>query len=238
MENNLIRLQLFLSRAGVASRRKAEELIREGKVFVDGECITEMGYKVKGSERIVCDKKVVKLEQELVYILLNKPKKYLSANSDDRGRRVALDLVQNSIEQRLFHVGRLDYESSGLLLFTNDGNFGKIVSHPSSQIEKEYLVETREPVSEELLKQFKKGIKHEGEILKIAHYEQESPTKVKLILKQGKNREIRRLFETQKIKIRKLHRIRIGALRLTKLAAGQWRYLTKKEVDWFLMQKH
>ena len=143
------RLQAFLAHCGVASRRACEQIILDGRVSVNGTVVTELGTKVRDGDAVTVDGKPVKLEARKCYVLLNKPAGFVCSASDEKGRQVAADLLKDSYKERLYNVGRLDMYSKGMILFTNDGDFAAKLSHPSSQIEKEYIVETSQDVTEE-----------------------------------------------------------------------------------------
>ncbi|MCK5200145.1 MAG: rRNA pseudouridine synthase [Spirochaetales bacterium] len=232
-----LRLQVFMAHSGVASRRKCEFLISEGYVKVNGSVVTEMGVRVNADDTVTYKGRVLNIINKKLYIALNKPPLYLCSNSDPQGRSLAIDLIKNDFSDRLYNVGRLDYLSTGLIFFTNDGNFTKIVAHPSSGIEKEYVVETKQAIDEQILLDFMKGVTIEGEKYKLHSYKYKTKFKVKLILLEGKNREIRRFFQSRNMKIRKLHRVRIGIVQIENIPSGSYRYLTKKEVSWFINKK-
>lgn len=240
MENNTknnLRLQVFMAHSGIASRRKCEFLISEGYVKINSIVVTEMGVRVKPDDTVTYKGQVVRLINKKLYIALNKPPLCLCSNSDPQGRSLAIDLIKNDFSDRLYNVGRLDYLSTGLIFFTNDGNFTKIVAHPSSGIEKEYVVETKQIIDEQILLDFMKGVTIEGEKYKLHSYKYKTKYKVRLILLEGKNREIRRFFQSRNLKIRKLHRVRIGTVQLENIPSGSYRYLTAKEVAWFIKKK-
>ena len=226
-----IRLQVYMARCGVGSRRACENYIREGRVTVNGRT-AELGTKVVPSDRVVLDKRQLHPETEKVYLAINKPVGYLCSNSDSRGRPLVLDLLQD-IPQRIFHVGRLDFRSSGLILYTNDGDFAKTVSHPSSNIEKEYQVETKKPFPEEILLKYRKGLRIEGQNYRLRKYQYKTPIRVVLTLIEGKNREIRRVFEHFGYFPSKIHRNRIGCVHVRGIPAGGYRPLSRQEVSWF-----
>jgi len=227
-----IRLQVYMARCGVGSRRRCETYIREGRVTVNG-LTAVLGSKITPSDRVALDNRQLHPETEQVYVAINKPAGYLCSNSDSRGRPLLLDLLQD-IPQRIFHVGRLDLRSSGLIFYTNDGNFAKTVSHPSSRIEKEYQVETKKPFPEEILQRYKRGLIIEGQSYRLRGYQYKTPRKVVLTLIEGKNREIRRVFEHFGFYPSKIHRVRIGCVDLRGIPAGGYRRLSRKEVAWFL----
>lgn len=220
-----------MARCGVGSRRACETYIREGRVTVNG-LTAELGTKVTPSDRVALDNRRLYTETQKIYLAINKPAGYLCSNSDSRGRPLLLDLLQD-IPQRIFHVGRLDFRSSGLIFYTNDGNFAKTVSHPSSRIEKEYQVETKGPFPEELLLKYKRGLTIGGESYRLLKYRYKTPRRVVLTLIEGKNREIRRVFEHFGFFPSKIHRIRIGCVHIHGIPAGGYRPLSGKEVDWF-----
>ncbi len=232
--NKEMRLQVFMAHSGLASRRKCEFLISEGNVKVNGTVITQMGYRVAENDIVTYMGKVLTINKTKIYLALNKPSLYLCSNSDPQGRPLAVELINKDFQERLYNVGRLDYLSTGLIFFTNDGDFTKTVAHPSSGIEKEYIVETKQAIDEQILIDFMKGVTIEGEKYKLHSYRYKTKFKVKLILLEGKNREIRRFFQSRNMKIRKLHRIRIGVVKLDNIPSGSYRYLTDKEVSWFL----
>jgi 23S rRNA pseudouridine2605 synthase len=234
VEEKKLRLQVFLARSGVASRRASEELIKEGRVSINGQIVREMGVKVGPEDLVKLDKRTLHLEKNKIYIALHKPKAYLCSNYDEEGRPLALDLLQDWVNYRVYHVGRLDFLTSGLIFYTNDGEFAKIITHPANKIEKTYLIETKQPLSLTLLEQYKKAIRIEKELYKCYSFEQINAYKVKLVLIEGKNREIRKVFESWKIEIKRIHRIKIGIVELKGLESGQFRLLKKSEVEWFL----
>jgi len=228
---DLIRLQLFMARSGVASRRRSEDLIVSGEVTVNGQVVTELGTKVSIEDEVRVSGRRIRPETRHVYLALNKPRKYLCTASDPQGRPLAIDLLGNEYSERLFSVGRLDFMSSGLIIYTNDGDFAKRISHPSSGIEKEYRVETKDPIPEDLLKQYRAGIEVEGENYALRSYRFRTPRVVHLVLVEGRNREIRRVFAHARAAVRKVHRVRIGRVRLGDLPPGAHRPLSVKEID-------
>jgi 23S rRNA pseudouridine2605 synthase len=229
-----LRLNLFLSRSGLGSRRKCDDLIREQRITVNGALLDTPGYVVQPEDRVACDGEEVNPVDERIYIALNKPSNYLCSNMDSRGRPCAIDLLKDAFPMRLFHVGRLDFRSSGLIFYTNDGEFANKVMHPSNEIEKEYFIEAHEEIPDDFLEKFKKGIKIETVMYKIREFKRISRVKVHLILNEGKNREIRNVFRLKNIPIKKLVRIRIGNISLEGMKPGEFRHLKKKEIDWFL----
>jgi len=228
-EQTSMRLQRYLAMCGIASRRKAEEFILEGRVKLNGDVVRVLGTKVVPGDVVKFDDRTVSPERVKLYIALNKPRGYICSSSDPDGRPKAIDLLSDAFNERIFSIGRLDFNTSGLLLFTNDGDFAKVVSHPSSQIEKEYLVETSEPIQDASLKDFKKGVMIDRVRYRILRYEQIGKQKVRIVLIEGKNREIRKLFESAGFYVKKIHRVRIGPVQLGNLRPGAYRLLSERE---------
>lgn len=225
-----VRLQVAIAHSGYCSRRKAEELITGGQVMVNGQLATQLGCKVWPGDRITVEGQLLRLESQKHYLALNKPAGYLCAMSDTYGRPLAVDLFKPHINERIYNIGRLDLASSGLILFTNDGDFAASVSHPSSCIIKEYKVVTDYPVPVVFAESFCKGIADAGEILKAEAVEMIGEKQLLIRLREGKNREIRRALAAFKLHARVLHRIAIGPLKIGKLASGQWRCLSSAEL--------
>ena len=229
-----VRLQVYLAHCGVASRRASEKIITDGRVTVNGQVVTELGTKVGGKDKVCVDGKRVFLEDTKRYVLLNKPAGFVCSASDEKGRQVAADLLKDSYTERLYNVGRLDMYSKGMILFTNDGDFAAKLSHPSSQIEKEYIVETSQNIPDELPAKLEKGVRVEGVFYKPLHVEKLKDRKLKIVLIEGKNREIRKMLESQNIGTHSLVRVRIGNVNLDDLKPGDHRDLTPKEVQGLL----
>ena len=227
---NQTRLQAFLAHCGVASRRASEQIILDGRVCVNGQTVTELGTKVGEGDKVTVDGKPVHLEERKCYVLLNKPAGFVCSSNDEKGRQVAADLLRDSYKERLYNVGRLDMYSKGMILFTNDGDFAAKLSHPSSQIEKEYIVETSQDVSEETARLFEKGVRVDNVFYKCVRCQVLKARKIKIVLIEGKNREIRRMLESQNIGTRSLVRVRIGNINLDDLRPGEHRDLTPREV--------
>ena len=229
-----IRLQVYLARCGVASRRASENLILNGRVSVDGKIVTELGTKVSGKEKVCLDGKQIFPESEKRYILLNKPEGYVCSLADEKDRPIAASLLKDTYTERLYNIGRLDMLSGGAILFTNDGDFSAKVEHPSSEIEKEYEVITVFEYPDEVLQKFLRGVRIEGVFYKALFAERISKNKMRIVLIEGKNREIRRVLKFFNIKIKKLTRIRIGCVRLSDLPSGKHRPLTSEEIKGLL----
>ncbi len=225
-----LRLQAYLARSGVASRRASEGLILSGRVSVNGEVVTVLGTKVVPGDEVAVDGAAVAPESRLHYLALHKPPEYLCSSSDPQGRRLALELLPPEIGERLYNVGRLDYRSSGLILFTNDGDFAAAVSHPSAEIEKEYLVESTVPIPDRMLEEFGAGVEIEGVLYRCRRIERLGRKSVRVVLIEGKNREIRRVFSHFHLHPRLLHRLRVGSILLGDLPEGKSRPLSGLEV--------
>lgn len=231
---NQTRLQAFLAHCGVASRRASEQIILDGRVTVNGSVVTELGTKVGPEDKVCVDGKPIHLEERKCYVLLNKPAGFVCSSSDEKGRQVAADLLRDSYKERLYNVGRLDMYSKGMILFTNDGDFAAKLSHPSSQIEKEYIVETSQDVSEETARLFEKGVRVDNVFYKCVRCQVLKARKIKIVLIEGKNREIRKMLESQNIGTRSLVRVRIGNINLDDLRPGEHRDLSPREVQGLL----
>lgn len=231
----MLRLQVYMARCGAGSRRHCEKLIEQGRVTVNGKSAS-LGKKVLIDDQVILDGKHLKLITKRIYIAVNKPRGYICSNIDKEDRPLVSDLFRDAIETRLFHVGRLDFLTSGLIFYTNDGNFARIITHPSSGIEKEYLVETEEDMLESVLLRYQKGIMVNGESFHLKRHSYKTSKKVLLTLIEGKNREIRKVFSRFKITIRRIHRVRIGCVSIKGIPIGGFRFLTPKEIQWCLKQ--
>lgn len=229
-QKNEIRLQSFLSHCGVASRRASEKIILDGRVCVNGKTVLELGTKVSPKDIVTVDGKEINLEENKRYVLLNKPAGFVCSSSDEKGRPTAIDLLKDKYKERLYNVGRLDMYSKGMILFTNDGDFAVKLSHPSSKIEKEYIVETSQNVSEEFCKNFEKGLRIDDKFYKCVSCKLLKPRKIDIILIEGKNREIRNVLDSQNIGTKSLVRVRIGNLKIGDLKPGDSRNLTESEI--------
>jgi 23S rRNA pseudouridine2605 synthase len=223
-----------MARCGVASRRKCEEIIAQGRVSVNGSIVIQPGSKVNETDVIKLDGRLIKPAKKKIYLALHKPSKFLCSNEDPDGRDLAIDLISPAIRQRVYNVGRLDYLTSGLIFFTNDGEFAKKMTHPSSHVEKEYVVTTKKAIPEELMENFKKGIYVGGEFFQMKNYKLNGSNSVNIILEEGKNRELRKVFQSQNINVKKVHRVRIGNVKLKGINPGHFRHLTEKEVKHLL----
>jgi len=225
----LMRLQKFLSSAGFCSRRKGEEYIRDGLVKVNGITVTELGTKVDPqNDYIEVNQTHIQADQKKVYIALNKPGEYVTS-CDHPGEKIVLDLV--NIPERIYPVGRLDKDSTGLLLLTNDGRLHHRLSHPSFDHEKEYEVTVVNHISDGALRSLEKGIPMMGTRTRPAKVKRISSKRFRIILKEGKNRQIRRMVRKIGSRVKGLKRIRISNIKLGRLSEGSWRYLGEKEKE-------
>jgi len=230
LQDDKMRLQLFLAKCGVASRRACEKIILDGRVSVNGEIISILGTKVYTNDKILVDGKQVEIEAKKRYILLNKPAGYVCSMADEKGRLIAADLLKDTYSERLYNVGRLDMYSTGLIIFTNDGQFASTLSHPSAEIEKEYEVESSLPLPRDLAEKFCSGLRIDDIFYRAKFAKEINSHKIRITLIEGKNREIRRVFEHLGIGIRKLQRIRIGNITIDSLKESQFRELTAQEI--------
>lgn len=228
--DGLVRLQVFLAHAGVASRRNAEKIILDGRVTVNGSTVTGMGSKVSAGDVVCVDGNRVQPETFKRYVLLNKPSGYVCSLSDEKGRPVAADILKDTYAERLYNIGRLDMYSAGAIIFTNDGEFAAVVGHPSAEIEKEYIVEASLPFRDEIIEAFKKGIRVDSVFYKCRDAERLSSRRMRIVLIEGKNREIRKVLEHFEVRVKSLIRVRIGPVSLGELKYGEFRDLTAREI--------
>jgi 23S rRNA pseudouridine2605 synthase len=229
---NLTRLNKYIASSGFAARRKVDELIQTGRVTVNRKTVTELGTKINPEEDTVkIDGEPVKQQSKNIYILLNKPKGYITTTSDELGRPKVMDLVK--IKDRVYPIGRLDYDSEGLLLLTNDGAMANKLMHPRYKVLKTYHVKVNKPIDEIKLHKLKTGVKVEGKLT--------GPAIVKIIpgtgdheiivtIHEGRNRQVRKMLEAIGIFVRKLKRIEYAGLKLEKVKPGTWRFLLADEV--------
>lgn len=229
------RLQKYLAECGVASRRKCEELILQGKVKVNNQIVTELGVKVNPEKDIVkFEDKEVKPTSKMVYILLNKPIGYVTTADDQFGRDTVLDLVK--VKERIVPVGRLDMYTSGALILTNDGDFVYKVTHPKHEIEKTYTVTVKGIIKNEEVEQLRKGVKIDDYITKPAKVKilktdiEKNISRLEIVIHEGKNRQVRKMCESVGRKVLALHRSKIGKIGVKDIELGKWRYLKDFEV--------
>lgn len=231
VSNAPIRLNKYIASAGVCSRRDADTLIAEGKIKVNNEVVTTLGFKVNPGDRVFFNEKELN-PQHLVYILLNKPKDFITTTDDPQNRRTVMDLVKTATSDRVFPVGRLDRLTTGLILLTNDGDLAKRLSHPSHQIKKIYHITLDKPLTNKDLVAIQNGIVLEDGPVKVDEIVVLSTDKkeIGLEIHIGKNRIIRRLFEHLDYKVRKLDRVTFAGLTKKDIPRGKWRLLSEKEI--------
>ena len=228
-----MRLNKFLSHAGVASRRKCDEYIESGKVQVNGKKVTDFSYQVKADDMVLCDRQLIENTNERVVYLLNKPKGYICTNSDTHERKKVVDLLPSS--QRLFTIGRLDRDTTGAILLTNDGNLANQLMHPRFKKEKIYLAETKDDINDKALPALTKGMQlnggeyAKGSIKRLDRYKGRILWEV--ILTEGKNREVKRIFEIFGTHVVSLHRYSFADLNVNNLKVGKYRQLNSKIIQ-------
>lgn len=230
-----MRLQKYLASCGIASRRKCEQLILEGKVSVNGQVVDTLGTQVSEEDEVYYNHKRVCLEEDYVYYILNKPTGYVTTVQDEKQRATVLDLMKD-VKVRIFPVGRLDYNTSGLLLLTNDGALTYGLTHPKHHVNKTYEVKVSGKVSERSLEMLRKGVMidqrktHPAEVEVIK--ENEKHTWIKITIHEGRNRQIRKMCEAVGYPVVQLKRISVGKIQLGTLKLGQYRKLTNEEVNY------
>jgi pseudouridine synthase len=229
----MVRLQKFLADAGVASRRASEEIIQLGRVQINGHTVSELGSKVDPlHDRITVDGQPVKTRKK-IYLVLHKPRGMVCSKKDEHARPTVYELLPREWAH-LNSVGRLDYNTEGLLFLTNDGDFSLRLTHPRYGVRKKYIATIEGNVDAGIIDLFRRGVWHQGEKLKIesgrVHSSSKSQSVVELDLAEGKNREVRRLFESQGLMVKRLQRVQVGRIKLGELRIGKWRTLTDAEI--------
>ena len=231
--NEPLRLNKFLANAGICSRREADEFIQAGVVSVNGEVVTELGTKILRSDVVKFHDQPVSIEKK-VYVLLNKPKDYVTTSDDPQQRKTVMDLVKNACPERIYPVGRLDRNTTGVLLLTNDGDLASKLTHPKYLKKKIYHVYLDKNVTAHDLQQIAEGIQLEDGEIKADDVQYAHPTDKKQVgieIHSGKNRSVRRIFESLGYRVQKLDRVQFAGLTKKNLKRGDWRYLTEEEVD-------
>ena len=230
-----MRLNKYIASAGICSRRKADELIAAGNVKINGAVMREMGYDVQEGDRVSVNGRPVEAESNKVYVAVNKPKGYITSMDDDRDRATVAQLVSD-IPERLFPVGRLDYNTTGLLLMTNDGDLAYRLTHPKHEVYKTYVALVSGIVSDARLARLRKGVDIGGFVtspakVRIIKQNQRS-TVVEISIREGKNRQVRKMFKAVGNTVIELERIAIGDVRLGHMQQGHYRKLTRREIDY------
>ncbi len=227
------RLQKVIAQSGVTSRRKAEELITSGKVKVNGNIVTELGTKVSSKDKIEVNNQIIEKEPREYYIL-NKPRGYITSTSDEHHRKTVIDLIPT--KARIYPVGRLDYDTTGLLLLTNDGEFANILMHPSEKVEKVYMAKLNGIIKGEQINQLKTGVTIDGVTVQASRVklkkvnEKNNTCMVQITIHEGKNHQVKKMFESVGYSVEKLKREKVAFFNLKDLQSGEYRKLTPKEV--------
>lgn len=228
------RLQKVIAEAGIASRRKAEELIKAGKVKVNGKVITELGTKVNSNDKVEVNDRVIEKENK-EYYLLNKPRGVITSTSDEKDRKTVIELINTT--SRIYPVGRLDYDTTGALLLTNDGEFANIIMHPSNNMEKVYIAKLEGIIKGEQINKLKNGITLDGKLVKASRVKLKkvdnttNKSLVEITIHEGLNHQVKRMFESVGYHVEKLTRKQIGFFDIKDLKSGEYRRLTPKEVQ-------
>ena len=233
-----MRLNKYIAHSGICSRRKAGDLVKAGAVKVNGEVHINPAYEVQKGDKIEYKGKVIRLERKMIYILMNKPKNVVTTTSDEKARRTVMDIVDNKVSERIYPVGRLDRNTVGLLLLTNDGDLAKKLTHPSHGVKKRYHVVLDKVVTEQHLKAIKKGLRLEDGVALVDDADWiigSNNDEVGIEIHMGKNRIVRRIFESLGYTVEKLDRVYYGGLTKKDLPRGWFRHLKHKEV---IMLKH
>lgn len=221
------RLNKYIASCGICSRRKADELIEAGKVKVNDQIVTNLGMQVSDTDVVKVEDKVISKEEKKVYIVLNKPKGYVTTNNEQFNRKSVIDLIHEDV--RVYPVGRLDMYTEGLLILTNDGEFSNKLMHPRNKIEKTYVVTTDTNVTKEQIENLKNGVDIGDYFTKPAKVKMVGNNKVEIIISEGKNRQVRRMCESVGINLLNLRRTKVGKIDLGTLQTGKYRYLTEEE---------
>jgi|TARA_A200000159_G_scaffold60455_2_gene56035 pseudouridine synthase len=229
-------MKLFkaISSSGVLSRRKSMDAVKEAMVTVNGKLILDPSFEIQANDDIRLDNQKIKLNSDLTTILLNKPKGYLSTKSDEKNRKTIFELIPN--KPPLNHIGRLDMDTTGAILLTNDGNLAQFLMHPKNKIEKEYVATSDQYINDKTINKVRKGIfigsGQKGKAKIVSQEKMKGKVEIRLILKQGKKNEIRRIFKFLDLNLFSLKRLRIGEINLGSLPVGSWRLLSKKELKY------
>jgi 23S rRNA pseudouridine2605 synthase len=239
LEPGEIRLNKYIAQSGICSRREADDLIKKGLVMVNNNVVTEMGFKVKPNEMVKYQGKII-LSEPFVYIIMNKPKDFITTTEDDKGRKTVMDLLVDKVNERVFPIGRLDRNTTGVLIITNDGELSQMLTHPSFEIKKVYHVVLDKKVSQKDLDQLVEGVELEDGIVHadaVAYVESDDKRHVGIEIHSGKNRIVRRMFENLGYDVEKLDRVSFGNFTKKDLPRGKWRHLNNYELADILKMK-
>ena len=223
-----MRLQKYIASAGVCSRRAAEEYIKNGRVKVNGKLVCELGVKVTAKDTVLVDNKKIEIEENKIYLMLNKPHGYITTMSDEKNRRCIKDLIHE--KERVFPLGRLDRDTTGLLILTNDGDFANKVMHPSKEIYKTYIAKIDKEIKLEDLEKLENGVDIGDFITSKAKIKEINSKTIEVKICEGKNRQVRRMFSALGYEVLKLHRSKVGNLELGNLQIGKYVKLTEKDI--------
>jgi 23S rRNA pseudouridine2605 synthase len=236
MENNPVRINKFIAMHSDIARRTVDEYILQGRITINGISISQPGFKINPEkDKVSIDGEPIKISSRKIYIILHKPENIISSVSDEKRRKTVVDII--NIKERIFPVGRLDYDTTGLILLTNDGDFANKLMHPKFKIEKTYLIQISRPLEERHKLKLSNGIKIEGRKTspcKISFPKRNDFSLVNITIHEGRNRQVRNMFEHYGYFVRSLHRSGYGSLNLSGLKPGEWRYLAAKEIQSFI----
>jgi len=231
--SDLMPLNKFIAHAGVCARREAADMVKKGLVKVNNELITEPGHKVSSQDDVRVNGKKIFIAKNLVYILLNKPKDYITTTNDPQERKTVLDIIGKATRERVYPVGRLDRNTSGVLLLTNDGELAQKLTHPSNEIKKVYAVTLNKPLEKKDFDQILKGVQLEDGMASVdalAYTDVKDKTQIGVEIHSGRNRIVRRIFEHLKYDVKNLDRVIFAGLTKKNIERGKWRFLSEKEV--------
>lgn len=224
-----IRINKFIASCGVCSRRNADEIILQSRVKINGRVVTDLATKVTSEDKVEVDNKEIMLEKNKIYIMLNKPVGYITTSKEQFNRPSVLDLVK--VEERVFPVGRLDMDSEGLLILTNDGEFTNKITHPTKHIAKQYEVVLKEKITHKSIEKLESGVDIGGYITKPANVKRLKENVILITIKEGKNRQIRKMCEAIDNKVLSLKRVQIGKLKLGNLKIGEYKMLALEDIE-------
>jgi len=231
-----MRLQKYMASCGVASRRKAEEIIQEGRVAVNGKTVTELGFKIQAEDSVKVDGKRIRPKNR-VYIVFNKPEGCISAAADDKGRPTVTDMIGESAGARVFPVGRLDFNTTGCLLMTNDGEWANKITHPKFMVQKAYTAKLKGRLESSALNKLKKGIRIENRMVRplkvYASSKNRANDAVTIVITEGLNHQVKKMLAAVGSQVVRLRRDSVGIVTIKGLPGGRWRHLTKEEVGFF-----